>query len=116
MKPFLLLLLPVFFGISISGQESPNILLIVSDDMGYSDIGSYGGEIETPALDALAENGLRLANYYVHNMCWPTRASIMTGLYPNSSLADGSPTRGLTRKQGCPENKIDDCSTYLAGK
>ena len=95
MKPFLLLLLPAIFSISISGRESPNILLIVSDDMGYSDIGSYGGEIETPELDALANKGLRLTNYYVHNMCWPTRASIMTGLYPNSSLADGSATGGL---------------------
>ena len=118
MKPFLLLLLPVLFGISISGQESPNILLIVSDDMGYSDIGSFGGEIETPALDALAENGLRLANYYVQNMCWPTRASIMTGLYPNSSLADGSVTGGLNPEATLlPEAlKSAGYGTYMAGK
>jgi arylsulfatase len=68
----------------------PNILFIIDDDMGVSDLGCYGGEIETPNLDGLAKNGLRFTNYYVHNMCWPTRASIMTSLYPKTALSGGS--------------------------
>ncbi|MEN8715094.1 MAG: sulfatase-like hydrolase/transferase, partial [Verrucomicrobiales bacterium] len=79
-----------------SGNAAPNIVLIVSDDMGYSDLGCYGGEIETPHLDALAEKGLRFTNYYVNNMCWPTRASLMTGLYPRTALPkNGSADGGL---------------------
>lgn len=83
---------------SVSGAvfSAPNIVLVVSDDMGYSDLGCYGGEIETPRLDALAERGLRFTNYYVNNMCWPTRASILTGLYPRMALPEkGSAEGGL---------------------
>jgi arylsulfatase len=77
-------------------RSAPNIVVIVSDDMGYSDLGCYGGEIETPHLDALAQNGLRFTNYYVNNMCWPTRASLMTGLYPRTALPEnGSASGGL---------------------
>ena len=57
----------------------PNILLIVGDDVGYSDLGAYGGEIETPNLDALAKNGLLLTNFYVAGTCSPTRAMLMSG-------------------------------------
>ncbi|MCH1409578.1 MAG: sulfatase-like hydrolase/transferase, partial [Verrucomicrobiales bacterium] len=79
-----------------SGNAAPNIVFIISDDMGYSDLGCYGGEIETPHLDALAEKGLRFTNYYVNNMCWPTRASLMTGLYPRTALPkNGSADGGL---------------------
>ena len=81
---------------SAPAAERPNIVLIIADDMGYSDLGCYGGEIETPNLDALAGNGLRFTNYYVHNMCWPTRASLMTGLYPKTALPkNGSASGGL---------------------
>lgn len=72
------------------GQESvnqqpdrPNIIVILSDDMGYSDIGCYGGEVETPNLDALAQNGLRFTQFYNGARCCPTRASLMTGCYPH---------------------------------
>lgn len=76
--------------------EPPNIVLIIADDMGYSDLGCYGGEIETPHLDAPAEGGLRFNNFYVNNMCWPTRASLMTGLYPKTALPKkGSAEGGL---------------------
>ena len=54
----------------------PNILIIVADDMGYSDAGCYGGEIETPGIDRLAEEGVRFANYYVNPMCVVTRTSL----------------------------------------
>ena len=57
----------------------PNVLLIVADDLGYSDIGSFGGEIETPALDQLAEEGLRLSNFHVLPSCSPTRSVLLSG-------------------------------------
>jgi arylsulfatase len=63
----------------------PNILLIMADDMGYSDIGCYGGEIQTPHLDQLAEQGIRFSQFYNTARCCPTRASLMTGLYPHES-------------------------------
>ncbi len=59
----------------------PNIVLIMADDMGFSDIGSYGGEIETPNLDLLATNGLRFKQFYNSARCCPTRASLLTGMY-----------------------------------
>ena len=58
----------------------PNIMLIVVDDMGYSDIGSYGSEIRTPNIDKLAGNGVRFTRFYTQPMCAPTRASILTGV------------------------------------
>ncbi len=71
--------------ISVSAQEKPNIILIMSDDMGYSDIGCYGSEINTPNLDELANNGIRYKQFYNQARCCPTRASLMTGLYPHQS-------------------------------
>ena len=65
--------------------DRPNIVLIMSDDMGFSDIGCYGGEIETPVLDRLAENGLRFTQFYNTGRCCPTRASLLTGLYPHQA-------------------------------
>lgn len=66
-------------------SASPNIILILSDDMGYSDLGCYGGEVETPNLDALAANGLRFTQFYNGARCCPTRASLMTGCYPHQT-------------------------------
>ena len=63
----------------------PNILLIMSDDMGYSDIGCYGSEIHTPNLDRLAANGLRFTQFYNGARCCPTRASLLTGLYAHQT-------------------------------
>ncbi|MEO1011559.1 MAG: arylsulfatase [Bacteroidota bacterium] len=65
--------------------QRPNIILIMSDDMGYSDIGCYGGEINTPVLDGLAENGLRFTQFYNTARCCPTRASLLTGLYQHQA-------------------------------
>jgi len=64
--------------------QRPNILLIMSDDMGFSDLGCYGGEIETPHLDRLAQNGMRFTEFYSTARCWPTRATLMSGRYSNS--------------------------------
>ena len=65
--------------------ERPNIVLIMADDMGYSDIGCYGGEINTPNLDKLAAEGLRFTQFYNTGRCCPTRASLLTGLYPHQA-------------------------------
>lgn len=65
--------------------SKPNILLIMVDDMGYSDIGCYGGEIDTPNIDKLAQNGIRFTQFYNTARCCPTRASILTGLYPHEA-------------------------------
>ncbi len=69
--------------LAVQASPSPNILLIVADDLGYSDLGCYGGEIDTPNLDRLAENGVRLTQFYNTGRCCPSRASILTGQYPH---------------------------------
>ncbi|MGB5820220.1 MAG: sulfatase-like hydrolase/transferase, partial [Saonia sp.] len=63
----------------------PNIILIMSDDMGYSDIGCYGGVINTPILDGLAENGLRYTQFYNTARCCPSRAALLTGVYQHQA-------------------------------
>ncbi|MCH2615683.1 MAG: sulfatase-like hydrolase/transferase, partial [Opitutales bacterium] len=64
-------------------HSRPNVLLILADDMGYSDIGCYGGEIDTPNLDRLAANGLRYTQFYNTARCCPTRASLLPGMPPH---------------------------------
>ncbi len=71
--------------------DRPNILLIMADDLGYSDLGCYGGEINTPHLDALAAGGLRFTQFYNTGRCWPTRAALLTGYYPQSVRRDVVP-------------------------
>ena len=63
----------------------PNIVLIVADDMGYSDIGCYGGEMKTPNIDRLAAGGLRFSHFHNSARCCPSRASLLTGLYPHQA-------------------------------
>jgi len=63
----------------------PNILLILADDLGFSDAGCYGGEMRTPNLDQLAARGLRFAQFYNTARCCPTRAALLTGLYPHQA-------------------------------
>ncbi|MDR1865830.1 MAG: arylsulfatase [Bacteroidales bacterium] len=65
--------------------EKPNILIILADDMGYSDVGCYGGEVETPNIDRLAQNGLRYRQFYNCARSCPTRAALLTGLYPHQA-------------------------------
>ncbi|MCP4507728.1 MAG: sulfatase-like hydrolase/transferase, partial [Fuerstiella sp.] len=72
----------------------PNVLLIMADDLGYSDLGCYGGEIQTPHLDSLAENGLRFTQFYNTARCWPTRAVLMTGYYAQQVRRDVLPGAG----------------------
>ena len=73
-------------------RGKPNFLVIVADDMGFSDAGCYGGEIQTPNLDTLASNGIRFTQVYSTGRCWPSRACIMTGFYAQQVRMD--PPRG----------------------
>jgi arylsulfatase A-like enzyme len=66
---------------SQADERRPNIILVLADDMGWSDIGCYGGEIPTPHIDQLANNGLRFRQFYNNAICGPTRSSLLTGLY-----------------------------------
>lgn len=81
---------------SVSGKEPvraarPNLVFILADDLGYSDIGCYGSEIRTPHLDELARNGLRFTQFYNTARCWPTRAALLTGYYPQQVHRDALP-------------------------
>jgi len=104
----------------------PNIVLIMGDDMGYSDIGCYGSEIRTPRLDQLAANGLHFTQFYNSARCCPTRASLLTGLYPQQAgvghMMDdrGTPafrgdlsTRAVTIAEAL---KRAGYATYMSGK
>ena len=83
-KFFFVLIFKFFLGFSTTcSQERPNVIIILVDDMGFSDIGSYGSEIQTPNLDFLSSNGLRFSNAYNTSKCFPSRAALLTGLYPH---------------------------------
>ncbi|MGB6223654.1 arylsulfatase [Haloferula sp.] len=71
--------------VAAQAAPRPNIIVIMSDDMGYSDLGCYGSEIATPTLDRLAEGGLRYTQFYNTGRCCPTRASLLTGLYAHQA-------------------------------
>src|SRR5262249_49336771 len=114
-----------------TGQsQRPNILLIVSDDLGYADIGIYGGkDIPTPNIDGIARGGIRFTNAYVSGpYCSPTRAGLMTGRYPqrfghefqpeSAFSADGSTEFGLPLSQQTMADwlKVAGYRTALFGK
>ncbi|MEN8662178.1 MAG: sulfatase-like hydrolase/transferase [Lentimonas sp.] len=87
----------VIFGVMpLFASDKPNIVIIMTDDSGYSDIGCFGGEIETPNIDLLAKYGMRMSNFYTNGRCSPTRASFVTGLegshvgFGGGSLGDWS--------------------------
>jgi len=71
--------------LNVFAQKKPNIIVILADDMGFSDIGAYGGEVNTPNIDKLAKEGLRYKQFYNAARCCPTRASLITGLYPHQA-------------------------------
>lgn len=115
--------------ISTAAAEKPNIVYIVLDDSGFSDLGSYGSEIQTPNLDKLAENGLRYSNSHVAPVCSPTRASLLTGRYSHSfgmaSVANFDMGPNVPNKRGRIDPsagtiaevlKENDYNTYGAGK
>jgi arylsulfatase A-like enzyme len=87
----LLFALSLVFTLSANATKQPNILVILADDMGYSDAGCYGGEIHTPNLDRLAANGLRFTEFYNTCRCWPSRASLLSGHYAQAVRRDELP-------------------------
>ncbi len=109
----------------------PNIVVIMADDLGYSYIGAYGGEIDTPNLDELARGGIRFTRFYNTARCWTARASLLTGLYPHQvglgggitpvdqPLGEPGPEQGyLDANMPTIAEVLDDAgySTYMAGK
>lgn len=74
-----------------SAANRPNVIVFLADDLGYSDLGCYGSEIETPNLDALAAGGLRLTQFYNTARCWPTRGALLTGYYAQQVRRDTLP-------------------------
>jgi arylsulfatase len=106
--------------------QRPNIILMMADDMGFSDIGCYGSEIQTPTLDGMAQRGVRFTQMYNCARCCPTRASLLTGLYPHQAGIGH-----MVRDMGIPEYQgylNDTCvtiaealkrggyRTYMSGK
>jgi arylsulfatase len=131
MKKIAALLVCCFAPLMLGAESKrPNIIIIMSDDMGYSDLGCYGGEIETPNLDALAAGGLRFSQFYNTARCCPTRASLLTGLYAHQAnighMVDGAgPRSGLSSYAGeLSDHAVTIAevlqsagySTYMAGK
>jgi len=85
-----------------AAAKKPNVLLIMADDLGFSDLGCYGGEIQTPNLNGLAERGLRFTQFYNTARCWPTRAALLTGYYAQQVRRDavpGIPSGGRGQRQ-----------------
>ncbi len=127
MKPkILLFFLTLTFPLLGFAAKRPNVVVIMADDMGWSDIGCYGSEIETPNLDRLAKNGLRFTQFYNTGRCCPTRATLLTGTYPHQAgIGHMMNDRGLPGYKGDLGNdvrtiaevmKTADYSTYLSGK
>ena len=114
----------------VRAADKPNIIVIMSDDMGYSDLGCYGGEIETPNLDQLADHGIRFTQFYNTARCCSTRASLLTGLYAHQAgighMVDGvGPKSGseaysgeLSRRAVTIAETLRGAgyATYMAGK
>ena len=106
--------------------SKPNIVLVMADDMGFSDIGCFGGEISTPNLDALAEQGVRFTQFYNTARCCPTRASLLTGLYPHQAgVGHMMEDRGLDGYRGDLNEscrtiaeilRSSGYATYMSGK
>ncbi|MEL7118481.1 MAG: sulfatase-like hydrolase/transferase [Bacteroidota bacterium] len=97
--------------VTSTSDDRPNIIVILADDLGYSDLGCYGGEISTPNLDQLAQNGLRFTSFYNTARCCPTRASLLTGLYPHQAgIGRMTMDAGLEGYQGT----LDDNTATIA--
>ncbi|UYQ93977.1 arylsulfatase [Chitinophaga horti] len=116
------------FALPLQAQKTkqPNIILVMVDDMGYSDLGAYGSEIKTPNIDKLAREGLRLKEFYNNSICAPTRASLLTGQYPHKAgIGYFDVNLGLPAYQGFLNQssltlgevlKQANYRTYLSGK
>lgn len=116
----------LFSSASAATAKKPNILLIMSDDMGFSDLGCYGSEIQTPNLDSLAANGVRFTQFYNGARCCPTRAALLTGLYAHQAgIGHMTHNSGYDGYRGTLNNKsatiaevlrTGGYNTYMCGK
>lgn len=98
-----------------SGRDRPNIILIMADDLGFSDVGCYGSEIETPNIDALAKRGVRFTQFYNGAVCCPTRAALLTGLYAHQAGVGWMVNHGAdTRPPGPYQGFLNDRCVTLA--
>lgn len=107
-------------------DKKPNIILVMVDDMGYSDLGAYGSEINTPNIDKLAFEGIRLKEFYNNSICAPTRASLITGQYPHKAGVGYfdidlglPPYQGFLNKESLTFGEVLKTAgyrTYLSGK
>ena len=106
---------------SAAADERPNILLVVADDLGFTDVGAYGGEIDTPHIDNLAREGVRFSNFHTNVSCSPTRSMLLSGTdnhvaglgnmaellapnqrgHPPRSAATSNPSISTKRQSGC---------------
>ena len=128
MKIILLIFIITFYNCYqfAAKDDRPNIVVIMSDDMGFSDLGCYGGEVNTPNLDRLASNGLRFTQFYNTGRCCPTRGSLLTGLYPHQSgIGHMMSDDGTDGYRGDLSNnaltiaevlKTEGYKTYMSGK
>ena len=89
------LFLAALCALNLSAAQRPNIVLIMADDLGFSDLGCYGSEIRTPNLDSLAKQGLRFSQFYNTAKCHSSRVSLLTGLYCDQA-GGASLSRGAT--------------------
>ncbi|MCW0219976.1 MAG: arylsulfatase [Prosthecobacter sp.] len=94
MRVFFSLLFTTLGLLTASAADKPNVVFILADDMGFSDLGCYGGDIATPNMDSLATNGLRFTQFYNTARCWPTRGALMTGYYAQEIHRDELPGLG----------------------
>ena len=128
MKPsFVITGLTVFVaGCAQTQNKAPNVIIIVADDLGYSDLGCFGGDIPTPNIDRLAAEGMRMINFHSNPVSSPTRASLLTGLYPTRAgvgrmgLRTEVPEYGEHIREDCTtiaENlKSNGYATFMSGK
>ncbi len=106
-----LLLAALLASVSVHAADKPNIVVILVDDMGFSDLGCYGSEIPTPNLDALAADGVRFTQFYNTARCCPTRASLLTGLYPHQTgVGHMTDDKGVPGYQG----RLNDSCVTIA--
>ncbi|MFT6862008.1 MAG: arylsulfatase A-like enzyme [Akkermansiaceae bacterium] len=124
------LLVWVLFSLSLQAAEKPNVLLILADDLGFSDLSCYGGEIPTANLDRLATGGAKFSSFYTSARCCPSRASLITGIHPHQAgigsftQTKQPPGKGLAYKGALlptcatlAEMLLDDSySTWMVGK
>ena len=124
--PFTIIAVIAFQAIQLHSASRPNIILMMADDMGWSDIGCYGSEINTPHLDNLAQDGVRFTQFYNTGRCCPTRASLLTGTYPhqagigwmmrNQNLPGYQGDLGKNVRTIAEVLKTAGYATYMAGK